>query len=212
MPDGLPSRGAQGEADLAISVRDRPEGLPGRGDDDGQGHDPEGQSSGDDGNAELQENDEQAQAEKAENNRRHSGQVDDRQVDDPGQKIVLGVFGEVDGGHHPDRQGEGQGDEHEVDGSDDRREDPPGPHPVSGHREQKFPGQRSPPLGDDQGDDGGDGDDDEQGGQQQDAEADFLAAELASHFFRPRLRRRSAVRLMAKEMMNRTMPTANRAK
>ncbi len=74
------------------------------------------------------------------------GQVDDGQVDGPGEPVVRSVFAQVDGRRHPQGHGSHQGHPHQPDGPHQGRENPALRHAVAGHRGKELPGDDAVPL------------------------------------------------------------------
>ena len=72
---------------------------------------------------EVHDVDEEDDPEQPVDDGRHAREVADGQPDEPGQPSLAGVFVEVDGGEHAERDGQKGGDERHQEGAEDGRED-----------------------------------------------------------------------------------------
>ena len=139
-PDGLPPGGPHVPTGLPEGPGHGLKGFPGGHDDHRKGHDGQGQGGGQDARPEPEEEDEGADTEEGVNDGGNPGQVDDGQVDDPGEPVVRGVLAQVDGRSHTQGNRRHQGHRHQPDRPHQGREDPAGGHAVGGHGGEELPG------------------------------------------------------------------------
>ena len=74
----------------------------------------------------MKENDEEPETEKPEDNRRHAGQIENRDPDESNKAAVATVFAQINGAADADEQCEEHRTDHEQRGPDDARPDATG--------------------------------------------------------------------------------------
>jgi hypothetical protein len=95
-------------------------------------------AGGDDGVPEAGGVNERAETEQGVDDAGHAREVDDGEVDDAVEPVFLRVFVQVDGGENPDRRGDGEGEEDEVERADQRGPDAAGRHAAFRHLEEEL--------------------------------------------------------------------------
>jgi hypothetical protein len=107
-------------------------------DHDRQGHDRQRQAGGQDTGAEFEKDHEGADTEQGMNDRRHTGQVDDGQVDRAGEPVIRSVFAQVNRCCHAQWHRGQQGHDDQQHGTQQGRENAAGGHAVGRAGKQEF--------------------------------------------------------------------------